>query len=182
MRFARAFAVGCLILGLIVGAFSLSHPVKAVLGQWLLERAFASGGAEPWPGADMRPVARLSIERLKVALIVMDRASGKGMAWGPGIVAGTGMPGRKGLSVIAGHRDSHMAFLVKVRTGDVVKITTVDGQDTEYRVSGAVVIDTTHWSPETDPERQGALYMVTCWPLDGQETTSKRLVVAANVI
>ena len=75
-----------------------------------------------------------------------------------------------------------MAFLVKVRTGDVVKITTVNGQDTEYRVSGAVVIDTTHWSPQTDPERQGALYMVTCWPLDGQETTSKRLVVAANVI
>ena len=96
MRFARAIAVGFLILGLIVGALGLSHPVKAVLGQWLLERAFATGGAEPWPGADMRPVARLSIERLKVALIVMNRASGKGMAWGPGIVAGTGMPGKKG--------------------------------------------------------------------------------------
>ena len=82
MRFAQAFAVGFLILGLIVGAFSLSHPVKAVLGQWLLERAFAAGGAEPWPGADMRPVARLSIERLKVALIVMDRASGKGFGQG----------------------------------------------------------------------------------------------------
>ena len=132
MTLARVIAVGFLISGLIVGAVGLSHPVKALLGQWLLERAFAAGGAEPWPGADMRPVARLSIERLKVALIVMDRASGKGMAWGPGIVAGTGVPGRKGLSVIAGHRDSHMAFLVKVRTGDVVKITTVNGQDTEY--------------------------------------------------
>ena len=182
MRFAQAFAVGFLILGLIVGAFSLSHPVKAVLGQWLLERAFTAGGTEPWPGADMRPVARLSIERLKVALIVMDRASGKGMAWGPGIVAGTGLPGRKGLSVIAGHRDSHMVFLGEIRTGDVVKITTVSGQDSEYRVSGAMVVDSSRWSPHVDREAQGALYMLTCWPLDGQETTSKRLVVAANLI
>ena len=130
----------------------------------------------------MRPVARLSIERLKVALIVMDRASGKGMAWGPGVVAGTDLSGRPGLSVIAGHRDSHMAFLGKVRTGDVVKITSVDGQETEYRVSGAMVVDSSRWSPQTDPERQGALYMLTCWPLDRQEITSKRLVVAANLI
>ncbi len=182
MRFARAFAAGFLILGLIVGAVSLSHPVKAVLGQWLLQRAFAAGGAEPWPGADMQPVGRLSIERLKVALIVMDRASGKGMAWGPGFVAGTGMPGRKGLSVIAGHRDSHMAFLGKVRTGDVVKFTNVNGQETEYRVSGAMVVDSPRWSPHVDREAQSALYMLTCWPLDGQKTTSKRLVVAANLI
>ena len=182
MRFAWAIAVGFLILGLIVGAFSLSHPVKAVLGQWLLKRAFAAGGAEPWPGADMRPVARLSIERLKVALIVMDRASGKGMAWGPGIVAGTGSPGKKGLSVIAGHRDSHMAFLGKVRTGDVFKITTVDGQDTEYRVSGAMVVDSPRWSPHVDRETRSTLYMLTCWPLDGQETTSTRLVVTAHII
>ena len=104
------------------------------------------------------------------------------MAWGPGIVAGTGMPGRKGLSVIAGHRDSHMVFLGKIRTGDVVKITTVDGQDTEYRVSGAMVVDSSRWSPHVDREAQSALYMLTCWPLDGQETTSKRLVVAANLI
>ena len=182
MRFAQAFAVGFLILGLIVGAFSLSHPVKAVLGQWLLERAFAAGGAEPWPGADLRPVARLSIERLKVALIVMDRASGKGMAWGPGVVTGTDLPGRPGLSVIAGHRDSHMAFLGKVRTGDVVKFTNVNGQETEYRVSGAMVVDSSRWSPHVDPEAQSALYMLTCWPLDGQKTTPKRLVVAANLI
>ncbi len=182
MRLARAFAAGCLIMGLIVGVFGLSHPLKAAIGQWLLERAFAAGGAEPWPGADIRPVARLNIERLGINLIVMNRASGKGMAWGPGIVAGTALPGGEGLSVIAGHRDSHMAFLGNTRTGDVIKITTVDGQDAEYRVSGAVVTDSSHWSPRTDPERQGALYMVTCWPLDGQETTSKRLVVAANAI
>ena len=182
MTLTRVIAVGFLISGLIVGVFSLSQPVKAVLGQWLLERAFATGGAEPWPGADMRPVARLSIERLKVALIVMDLASGKGMAWGPGVVSGTSMLGKKGLSVIAGHRDSHMAFLVKVRTGEVVKITTVNGQDIKFKVSGALVVDATHWYPQTEPERPGTLYMVTCWPLDGQKTTSKRLVVAANVI
>ena len=182
MRFARAIAVGFLILGLIVGAFSLSHPVKAVLGQWLLERAFSAGGAEPWPGADMRLVARLSIERLNVALIVINQASGKGMAWGPGVVTGTDLPGRPGLSVIAGHRDSHMAFLGKVRTGDVVKITGVDGQETEYRVSGAMVVDSSRWSPHVDPETRSTLYMLTCWPLDGQKTTPQRLAVMAEII
>ena len=182
MRFARAIAVGFLIVGLIAGAFGLLHPVKATLGQWLLERAFAAGGTEPWPGADLRPVARLRIERLKVALIVFNQASGKGMAWGPGVVAGTDLPGRPGLSVIAGHRDSHMAFLGKVRTGDVVKITGVDGQETEYRVSGAMVVDSSRWSPHVDRETQSALYMLTCWPLDGQKTTRQRLAVMAEII
>ena len=181
MRFVRAIAVAFVILGLIVGAIGLLQPAKAVLGQWLLETAFAAGGTEPWPGADMRAVSRLRIERLGVALIVIDRANGKGMAWGPGIVAGTGTPGRKGLSVIAGHRDSHMTFLGKVRTGDVVKFTTVDGQDAEYRVSGAMVVDSSLWSPQADLEKQGTLYMVTCWPLEGHETTLKRLVVVAGI-
>jgi hypothetical protein len=71
-----------------------------------------------------------------------------------------------------------MAFLGNVRIGDEVKFTTVDGEETEYRVSGAMVVDSSHWSPQSDPE--GTLYMVTCWPLDGQETTSKRLVVVAR--
>ena len=75
-----------------------------------------------------------------------------------------------------------MVFLGKIRTGDVVKITTVDGQNTEYRVSGAMVVDSSRWSPHVDPEAQSALYMLTCWPLDGQKTTPKRLVVAANLI
>jgi len=182
MRLAWAIAVSLVTLGLIVGAFGLLHPAKALLGQFLLERAFASGGAEPWPGADMRPVSRLRIERLKVSLIVIDRASGKGIAWGPGIVAGTDLPGRSGLSIIAGHRDSHMAFLGEVRPGDIVKFTTIDGQDTEYRVTGAMVVDSSRWSPQTNSQTQGMLYMVTCWPLDGQETTLKRLVVVAGII
>jgi len=182
MRLAWAISVSFVTLGLIVVAFGLLHPAKALVGQFLLERAFASGGAEPWPGADMRPVSRLRIERLKISLIVIDRASGKGIAWGPGVVAGTDLPGRSGLSVIAGHRDSHMAFLKKVRPGDVVKFTTIDEQNTEYRVSGAMVVDSSRWSPQAKSQMHGTLYMVTCWPLDGQETTSKRFVVVAGII
>jgi len=177
--------VGFIFLsGLTLLAYGIFQPAKALLGQLLLERAFSAGGISPWPGAEMYPVAKISIKRLKVVRIVVDRATAKGMAWGPGIVVGTKVPTRTGLSVIAGHRDSHMSFLGKVRKNDVIVVQTPDQKSLKFMVSGAILVDGASWrlKKRSRDTSKGILYLTTCWPLKGQTPTNKRFIVLAKEI
>ena len=63
------------------------------------------------PGADMRPLARLRQPRLDVTQVVLDGASGRVLAFGPGHVTGSALPGVNGNIVISGHRDTHFRWL-----------------------------------------------------------------------
>ena len=63
-------------------------PVKAVVAQFLLARAWATRrpGADrprPWPWADTWPVGRLAVPRLEVDQIVLAGATGRTLAFGP---------------------------------------------------------------------------------------------------
>lgn len=179
----RVLCAGLLMVsGLILVGFGMIQPAKAVLGQVLLDAAFSSGGHQPWPGADMRPVARIHFERLGVSRVVLDQASGEGMAWGPGIVEGTTIPGNSGLSVIAGHRDSHMEFLKHVRIGDTLTIETPHQSVMEFKVLGAVVVDASRWRVPVEKTGQAVVYLTTCWPFGVQESGDKRLIVMAGVV
>jgi len=179
VKLIRAAAALLLLSGLFLAGYGLLQPAKALLGQLLLERSFVAGGTRPWPGADMRPVAKIKIERLGISRLVVNRASGEGMAWAPGIVAGTTEPGSGSLSIIAGHRDSHMAFLGDVRIDDVITLDTLEQRGLKYTVSGAMVVDSSRWRPHIALEGQERLYLTTCWPLGGHTDTSKRMVVMA---
>ena len=180
-RSLQLTAVPLFVIGVLLTGHGLLQPAKAWFGQQLLERSFSTGGMPPWPGADMRPVAKISIERLGVTRIVVDRANGEGMAWGPGVVAGSVMPGQSGLSVIAGHRDSHMAFLADIRDGDLVRVDMPDTKTQLYRVEGAMVVDGARWHPPVEQSsNQKILLLTTCWPLDTDRGTTERLVVVAT--
>jgi sortase A len=166
--------------GLTLVGSGMIQPAKALLGQVLLDAAFTNGGVQPWPDADMRPVARIQFERLGISRIVLDQASSEGMAWGPGIVDGTMIPGNSGLSVIAGHRDSHMAFLRDVRIGDTLTIETLDENVMEFKVWGAIVVDGSRWRVPAEEHGQASVYLTTCWPFGVQESGHERLVVMAD--
>ena len=91
-------------------------PAKAWLAQELMQRAWdrASAGEErvaPWPWADTWPVARLTAEARGVDLIVLAGGSGRTLAFGPGHLSASAMPGDIGNAVIGGHRDTHFQFL-----------------------------------------------------------------------
>jgi len=107
-----------------LGAWQLGRgawiQAKAWLAQSLIAHAWArtlSGErqAKPWPWADTWPVARLTVPRLGIERYVLAGADGAAMAFGPGHVSGTPLPGEAGNSVIGGHRDTHLAFLAKDR-------------------------------------------------------------------
>lgn len=157
---------------------------KAWLAQRLVQRAWAVTldrglSQRPWPWADTRPVARLIVPRLAVDQIVLDGATGRTLAFGPGLVAGTAVPGSAGATVISGHRDTHFAWLRHLRSGDVVRVITDTGAPQRYRVVTRRVYDTRKGGLYGDPMAP-ALYLTTCYPFDALDPGGPlRLVLKA---
>lgn len=141
---------------------------KALTAQWLLERAWQSGGtsavARPWPWADFSPVARLAVPALGVDRIVLSDASGRTLAFGPGHLPSSARPGAEGTIVLAGHRDTHFAFLRRLQPGMNVTLETPDGRALEYRVTATRIVDTRH--ERVSLGHPGRLVLSTCWPFD----------------
>jgi sortase A len=160
---------------------------KALLAQQLIasawEGASAGGPARrPWPGADMRPIARLTVPARGVELFVLDNASARALAFGPAHVGGTAAPGSHGNSVLVAHRDTHFRFLQRVEMGDEVVVEAAQGRKIRYRVSEVTIMDKGEARLVDEP---GApqLTLVTCWPFDAVRAgSSLRYVVVAERI
>jgi len=181
-RLASAAFFAVCVAGLVQIAAGAVIPVKAVVAQALLERAFdrsvATGQAQrPWGWADMAPVARLSVPRLGETRIVLDTGSGQAMAFGPTLLPGGARLGETGTTVIAAHRDTHFAFLKDVRVGDRVQVEGIDGVTYRYRVTGAEVV---RWDRFTLPGSEGReLALATCYPFGAVGHGPLRYVVHA---
>jgi sortase A len=143
---------------------------KAALAQQLMLRAWresqgGGGDVRPWPWADTFPVARLAVPRLGVEQLVLEGASGRTLAFGPGHLSGTPLPGAPGNAVISGHRDTHFAYLRRLRVGDRILVESRDGRCRGYVVEGARVVDRTEVAIAGDT-RDTRLTLVTCYPFD----------------
>ena len=162
---------------LLVAALGLSLLVsggwihaKAALAQLLLERAWqrTRGGetnVRPWPWADTWPVARLEIPRLNASMIVLSGASGRTLAFGPGLTQGTAQPGEPGTAIISGHRDTHFAAMRELQQGDMLRVERIDGRRVRYEIVALEVVDSR--SARLRAASAGrALVLVTCWPFD----------------
>jgi len=144
--------------------------VKAVAGQWLLERAWARSATDgtpvkPWPWADTHPVARLIAPAQGVDEIVLAGASGRTLAWGPGHYDGSALPGAEGNAVLSAHRDTHFRFLQRLVPGDTLSIETRDGARRHYRVRDVAVVDVRALHIPRDTVVP-TLTLVTCYPFD----------------
>ncbi|MGF1444907.1 MAG: class GN sortase [Pikeienuella sp.] len=184
-RIGTGLAVALLVFGCMETAKGSAGPIKAAIGQWLLDAAWSetltSGTpAKPWSWADIRPVARIAAPRIGAEAVVLDMASGEAMAWGPGHVRGTAELGAPGLAAIAGHRDSHLAFLADLRPGDELVLSMADGQDQRYKVSHALVVDARAWRLPARRSGPSTLALTTCWPFDAQEDGPLRFVLFAE--
>jgi sortase A len=169
-RAARAIAALLAAAGTLLLLRGLAVPAKAHLANVLLRSAWertqhGEREARPWPWADTWPVARLTVPGRGVDLIVLEGANGRAMAFAPGHAFGTVPPGTRGNSVIAGHRDTHLAFLRDLACGESVTVERPDGARVDYIVDGASRVRET----ETDvmlPSDATRLTLVTCWPFD----------------
>ncbi len=160
-------------------------PAKAWLAQELMQRAWlrvtaGEDRAAPWPWADTWPVARLRAENRDVDLIVLAGGSGRTLAFGPGHLSASAMPGEAGNSVIAGHRDTHFAFLRDVQPGEMFGVETMRGEHHLYEVVSAAVVDARRGSLILDTDL-AVLTLVTCYPFDAVEAGGPlRYVVTAR--
>ena len=124
----------------------------------------------------MAPLARIAVPRLGERAIVLSGASGEAMAFGPTRLA---TDPASGITVLAAHRDTHFAFIRRLRLGDLVTRETIDGHRTTYRVEGFATL---RWDRFAVP-RSGHgewLALTTCYPFDGGTRSPLRRIVWAR--
>ena len=167
----RPLIAGALALA---GVLSIAHgawiPVKAALAQALLNNAwretlYSGQPLKPWPWADTWPVARLSVPAQDKSMVVLAGANGAALAFGPAHVRASAPPGSADNSVIVGHRDTHFAFLQKIKPGAQLQLESADGVVHHYQVNDVRVLH------ETDTDvlaatRGRLLTLITCYPFD----------------
>lgn len=170
----RRLATGLGVLLLALGAWQFAEAgyihAKAWLGQALIDGAWArtlegERRAKPWPWADTWPVARLEIPRLGAALTVLAGGSGRTLAFGPGHVDGSAMPGATGVSLIAGHRDTHFSLLEKLRLDDIIVVEDRAGLRRVFRVTSLQVVDARRVRIDVAAATP-RLALSTCYPFD----------------
>jgi len=177
---------------MVAGAFTIflgaRDVIEAYLGQTVAARSFntaatskpASAESEKVPAVRLGDtVAKLSIPRLNTQLYVVEGDGERELRRGPGHVQGTVMPGARGNTVIAGHRDTHFRVLKDIRKGDDVILQTSAGEFL-YRVNGTSVVAPTNTS-SLRPSTTAELHLITCYPFYYVGSAPKRFVVDARL-
>ncbi|MCF8469179.1 MAG: class GN sortase [Parvibaculum sp.] len=176
-----------ILLCLGFGTWQLGHGLyikaKAEVAQVLLERAWQKTlhdgkTHKAWPWADAWPVAKLEMPSLSSSQIVLSNASGEALAFGPGHLSGSPLPGGNGTAVIAGHRDTHFSILNGLKNDDVVIVTIPDRSRHRYTVGGTKVVHKDY--SQINPHAGRGLALVTCYPLNTTTKGPMRYVVFAS--
>jgi sortase A len=170
-----------LILGLYQFGSAMAIYSKAILAQHLIAKAWReslqqSNPVKPWSWADTSPLARLHLAGED--LYVLEGASGRVLAFGPGHMSQTSIPGSTGNSVIVGHRDTHFASLQYLDYGELIEVETSSGIS-QYQVIDLQIVDQNQ-TELLDDGPQAMLTLITCYPFDSlQAHPRSRYVVRA---
>lgn len=174
---------------LLFGVSFLAHgsymQAKAWLAQYLIEQAWQQAlitpneEVKPWFYADSYVTAQLNWPAQQQKLTILAGASGRNLAFAPSHYLPSAELGSEHGALIAGHNDTHFAFLKNAQVGERFTLQTQNGQITHYKVSR---IDVIHQS-QHDFLTQSGLYLLTCYPFDSLVSgTDLRLLVSAEQI
>jgi sortase A len=162
-------------------------PAKAWLAQELMQRAWRKAetgddNTAPWPWADTYPVARMTAKNGDIELIILEGGSGRTLAFAPGHLSASVLPGQPGNSIIAGHRDTHFQFLQYLHEGETLLVEMPGGRNHLFRVSGIDVVDSRRGSILLDTDA-AMLSLVTCYPFGAvMPGGPMRYVVSAEMV
>lgn len=187
VRALAALAVVSLVLGLWEFGGALYIHAKAEVAQMLLRTAWARTQsthepAKPWPWADTHPVARLIVPAYGVDELVLEGANGRALAFGPGHVESSALPGDPGHAVLSAHRDTHFRFLRRLAIGDEIDVEQPDGDRIAYRVVALSIRNERNLMLARDTA-EPTLSLVTCYPFNAIRPGGPlRYVVTATAI
>jgi sortase A len=161
--------LACLGLGLWQFGQGSYIYAKALLAQRLIADAWQETlttlkQTKPWPWADTWPVSRLQVPELGIDLYVLAGDNGSSLAFGPGHRFGSALPGKIGTCLISGHRDTHFAFLRRLKPGAEILLQDMHGHWHHYQVNDTQVVDQA--SPVWQDLQHAVLTLVTCYPFD----------------
>lgn len=158
---------------------------KAYLAKWLIAEAWqqtliTGENTKPWPWADTWPVAKISFKNNKT-FYVLAGGVGNSLAFGPGHLSNTALPGTSGASVIGGHRDTHFSILKNADENDTITVQNKEGNIANYTIDKSWVANSLTQALTID-QNKNSLYLVTCYPFNGITAGgNKRFVVKADI-
>lgn len=155
---------------------------KLIAKSWQQHQQEISKGEEstvkPWSWADFNAIARLRWQQHDI--YVLSAVSGQALAFGPGHLPASARPGSGGRIIIAGHNDSHFAFLQELQTNDELSLEDAQGGNKTYKISSIDIVDSR--MTKLQQAQQDELLLVTCYPFNSMSrNTPLRLVITANV-
>ena len=161
--------------GLIAG-HGIYLTVKASFAQYLLQQAWEKSQLQgysvtPWPWADTRPIAQLNFVLQNQSFIIMEGSSGRTLAFAPGHLTGSAVPGSPGHTIISAHRDTHFNILEKLQLQDTLTLETIDKRKIYYKINSIYIVDSRSDPLFLEPEK-GLLTLITCYPFDAIEAGS----------
>jgi sortase A len=190
MRKNKLLLLSVIVL-LLAGVTAFSQAAwihaKAELAQVLLNTAWQKTlqsrlQTRPWHWADTWPVAKLTVPSSSINIIILDGSNGASLPFAPGHLAGSAVPGERGISIITAHRDTHFEFLRDLAIGERLTVTRHDGKQVPYRIRALEVVDTREPSLRIR-SNTSQLLMVTCYPFNAIEAgTPLRYVVTAEAV
>ncbi len=177
--------LGLFVIGVILTAKSGWFYVKGVLAQHLLHNAWfkqkTTGKAQKaWDWSESTPTGKLLIPSIDLSHVILDNSKNEALAFGPGHIKGTALPGEPGNIGIAGHRDSFFKRLEDVDEGEFIGIEHDEGLQI-FQVSQIEIIEPsdTHWFDATN---FNCLTLVTCYPFQFDGNAPQRFIVRANSV
>jgi sortase A len=126
-----------------------------------------------------KPLAVLSIPRLRLEVPVFDGTDDATLNRGAGRISGTARPGESGNVGIAAHRDGFFRGLKDIRVGDQVTLTTPE-HSTTYIVD-VIDIVTPDNVQVLQPRARPSLTLVTCYPFYFVGDAPRRYIVHASI-
>ena len=125
-------------------------------------------------------LGRLEIPRLGIAAMVAEGTDTRTLRHAVGHVPSTALPGDPGNCSLAGHRDTFLRGLGKVRVDDTVRVVTLDRTFT-YRVEWGMVVEPDRVDV-LDSTATRSLTLITCYPFGFVGHAPQRFIVRARQV
>lgn len=162
--------------------FAKAYLAKLLVAQAWHDTLSDQKNHKPWAWADTWPVAKLYFPKQRLTRYVLSGAHGGSLAFGPGLMDGTALPENRGTMVIGGHRDTHFAFLEKIKLGEIFLLQDKKKRWQYYRFERKIIRDIRH-GPWFIDKQKNEVHLITCYPFDAVAPGGPlRLVVIATPI
>jgi sortase A len=141
-----------------------------------VNRIAATGVIPPFASGGL--IGRIDIPRLDISVVVIEGTGSTTLRRAVGHIRGTALPGHPGNIGISGHRDTFFRPLRNIRKGDVVTLTTLEGEY-RYRVASTDIVTPSDVSV-LDSNGRETLTLVTCHPFYFVGAAPNRFIVRAE--